>query len=539
MNFQIPLQSGTDRLENLDLALEPGVPAFIVGPNGCGKSTLMSYIFRDKSKQSHIIPAYRLNYFSQDEVTINLGEDKNYTQNVAVSSTQEHARYRDNFADLRIRYPIANLARTEAARNAKIVLETKTEGGTHFERILHENPSNIDIFNRISDDAGLNFHIKLGERGILNAVSKRTGDSYSIPQLSDGERSALIMCADVLTQPVGRLILVDEPERHLHRSISARLINALTAARADCFFVISTHDIDLVRHSSNSPVVVLRSFDPTSQRWEAVPLPDIGKVGQDVIEALVGARTALLLIEGDANSLDRRIYEVLFPDYSVLPAGSCVEVERICRGLSETTEHHWLAASGIVDGDNSSEERVAQNTKIGVTTLPFASVEALYCLPQVLTAAIRQATRLGLVAEGSVDIDLIKSRIVETASEHALQIAARIAERRIRQAIFPTLPTRRDILKNTVAADLTVNLNEIIASAREEVHVAIEGGYDRVLMTCPLKQTPAIGVLASLLGYGDTAQLVRGISNLIGEDPELRNELRSLFPDPLPTPAQR
>lgn len=537
MKIKIPLQGGPDELDCLELSLEAGTPAFIVGPNGCGKSTLMSLIFREKFTDAHLIPAYRLNYFSQDEVTINLGEEKSYTESMNASSRREYTRYRDNFADLRIRYPIANLSRTEAARNARIVSETKIAGSSEFDRIYKENPSNIDTFNKISDKAGLNFHISLGERGILNAVSKRTGVPYSIPELSDGERSALIMCADVLTQPTGRLVLVDEPERHLHRSVSAGLISALTAARADCFFVISTHDIDLVRLSAQSPIVVLRSFDPATKRWGAVPLPDIGKVGEDVIEALVGARTALLLIEGDSNSLDRGMYEALFPDYSVVPVGSCADVERICRGLAETTEHHWLSANGIVDGDNCSEERVSQNTKIGVATLPLASVEALYCQPRVLEAAIKQATKLGLVAEGEVEADTIKSRIVEIANQHASQIAARLAERRIRQAVFTRLPTRREILDEAVTGELIVDLKEIIDAAQVEVRAAIELGYDRVLAVCPLKQTPAIGAVANILGYRNTASLIRGILNLIVEDANLRQEMRSLLPDPLPSPS--
>ena len=180
---------------------------------------------------------------------------------------------------------------------------------------------------------------------------------------------------------------------------------------------------------------------------------------------------------------------------------------------------------------------MSQNTKIGVATLPLASVEALYCQPRVLEAAIKQATKLGLVAEGEVEADTIKSRIVEIANQHASQIAARLAERRIRQAVFTRLPTRREILDEAVTGELIVDLKEIIDAAQVEVRAAIELGYDRVLAVCPLKQTPAIGAVANILGYRNTASLIRGILNLIVEDANLRQEMRSLLPDPLPSPS--
>ncbi|WP_442947933.1 AAA family ATPase [Nostoc sp.] len=49
-------------------------------------------------------------------------------------------------------------------------------------------------------------------------ASKCGGTPYSIAELSDGERNALLIAANVLTVKNGTLVLIDEPERHLHRS---------------------------------------------------------------------------------------------------------------------------------------------------------------------------------------------------------------------------------------------------------------------------------------------------------------------------------
>ena len=42
-------------------------------------------------------------------------------------------------------------------------------------------------------------------------------------ELSDGERNALLIGSDVLTTEPNSLIILDEPERHLHRSIISPL----------------------------------------------------------------------------------------------------------------------------------------------------------------------------------------------------------------------------------------------------------------------------------------------------------------------------
>jgi predicted ATPase len=56
------------------------------------------------------------------------------------------------------------------------------------------------------------------EEGQKIVARKNGGNGYSVAELSDGERNAFLIAADVLTAKPGTLILIDEPERHLHRS---------------------------------------------------------------------------------------------------------------------------------------------------------------------------------------------------------------------------------------------------------------------------------------------------------------------------------
>jgi hypothetical protein len=66
------------------------------------------------------------------------------------------------------------------------------------------------------------FQIQTAECGIKEGeqilAKKECGEPYSIAELSDGERNALLIAATVLTVKPGTLLLIDELERHLHRS---------------------------------------------------------------------------------------------------------------------------------------------------------------------------------------------------------------------------------------------------------------------------------------------------------------------------------
>ena len=56
----------------------------------------------------------------------------------------------------------------------------------------------------------------------------------------------MIIAAHVITADPGIVFLIDEPERHLHRSIIQPFLSALFNLRKDdCAFVIATHEIAL------------------------------------------------------------------------------------------------------------------------------------------------------------------------------------------------------------------------------------------------------------------------------------------------------
>ena len=67
---------------------------------------------------------------------------------------------------------------------------------------------------------------------------------YAASEMSDGERAIFYMIGQTLAASEGSLLIFDEPELHVHRSIMSKLWDELEAARQDCAFVFITHDLE-------------------------------------------------------------------------------------------------------------------------------------------------------------------------------------------------------------------------------------------------------------------------------------------------------
>ena len=85
------------------------------------------------------------------------------------------------------------------------------------------------VLNRLNDILGkarLGVSIEIGDNEEF--VARRAdGETYSAAEMSDGERNAVILTAHTLTVEAETLIVIDEPDKHLHRSVIEPLISAL------------------------------------------------------------------------------------------------------------------------------------------------------------------------------------------------------------------------------------------------------------------------------------------------------------------------
>src|SRR6185295_8666736 len=120
--------------------------------------------------------------------------------------------------------------------------------------------------------------------------------------------------ADILTAKSGTLILIDEPERHLHRSIISPLLKLLFDRRNDCVFIVSTHELMLPLDTPKSFTLLVRSCEYQDQNvraWTADLLAPGAAIDDDLKGDILGSRRKMLFVEGTAQSLDSPLYSLL------------------------------------------------------------------------------------------------------------------------------------------------------------------------------------------------------------------------------------
>ena len=370
--------------EDLPVPLEHGEALFVVGANGAGKSSLLHHLGRQASATKHIV-AYRQTALPGSTVGLTAERRAGAKEEIVRYNSREIYRWRDPYGETRLSSTLFDLANHENMRARTVVRHLDAGKPTEAEAERVANPSAIDQINEIFAKARFGVSIDLIE-GDRFVARRPGGVSFDMEQMSDGERAAALLTADVITADSDTLILIDEPERHLHRSISVPMLHALFDTRDDCAFVIATHDIDLpVALGSRTILLSGCTFDANSRpaAWTADLVPSDSSLSEEVKKDILGARRDILFVEGEGASLDYALCSVLFPEFTVIPKGGFKEVQSAVHGIRSTDGLNWLRAFGIVDRDLRSEDDISELRSTGIYALPVSAVESVYYHPMV------------------------------------------------------------------------------------------------------------------------------------------------------------
>ena len=354
---------------------------------------------------------------------------------------------------------------------------------------------------------------------------------FSIAKMSDGERSAAILAADVLTADPGTVFLIDEPERHLHRAIIEPFLSALFNERGDCLFVVATHEMSLPLVTSASPAIVVRSCawnGDVASKWDAEYLAPNMDLPEELRRAVLGARKRVLFVEGTDASLDQGLYSVLFPDTSVTPIGNCVDVQRAVTGLRRASDLHDVEAFGLIDRDDRSEGDIAALVKDWVFVLDSCSVEGLYyCREAIVAIANRQAESLGSDADEMVAQVQQRALGTLTKSDTAERMAARRCERQVRKEALSVLPKWK-----AIRADRGESISFCVPlpyadELRRYRQLVDEGALDQLIARYPLRETRVFEDIATNLRCRHRKDYERMVVARIGKDGDLARKLKT------------
>src|SRR5258708_26384947 len=111
---------------------------------------------------------------------------------------------------------------------------------------------------------------------------------YSASDMSDGERAIFYMIGQTLGAEAESVLIFDEPELHVHRSIMSKLWDELEAARQDCAFVFITHDLEFAA-SRVGQKFIIRDYDP-KPTWTIETVPDQPGFSEEVTTLILGSR---------------------------------------------------------------------------------------------------------------------------------------------------------------------------------------------------------------------------------------------------------
>ncbi|AXT26610.1 ATP-binding protein [Ruegeria sp. AD91A] len=353
-------------------------------------------------------------------------------------------------------------------------------------------PSPLEAMNDILAFSSLSVQLSINDDGDILA-SHDGQATFSITQLSDGERNAVMLAGQVLTARPGTLFLIDEPERHLHRAITEPMLSALFERRKDCRFVVATHEPELPNSTPDARVVIVRNCSwngSAASGWDVDILEPGIEVPDDIRRALLGARRRLLFIEGDeARSLDFPLVSALFPNLSVVPRGSCRDVERSVIGLAGSKELHWLSPVGLIDRDDRSDEEVLALEAQNVFPLDVCSIESIfYSYRSINEMAQVQAEMYGGDAEelASRTRDAALAVLDQNTKE---TLAARRAEKTARNNLLSSLPDWRQI-RETRGGTIEIGAETTFHAEIDNLNTALEANdLDGIVARwCPLNK---------------------------------------------------
>lgn len=244
--------------------------------------------------------------------------------------------------------------------------------------------------------------------------------AYSSSEMSDGERVIFYLIGQCLAAPANGIIVIDEPELHLHKAVQIPLWNEIEKLRSDCLFVYLTHDVDFVSAKENSKKIWLKSFDGKNWQWEEIV--EDGNLPNELIIEILGSRKPIVFVEGENGGFDVSLYREILSEFLVIPRGSCTQVIQSVKALKANFQLHHLDIYGIIDRDRRPQHEINKLEQDSIYVLSVAEVENLFCVQEVLEIVSNRLDR-----EAQKDFQNISATIFSKLSgEIETQVALRV-----------------------------------------------------------------------------------------------------------------
>lgn len=372
-----------------------------IGANGSGKTSLSNKLKTYIQNNGVVISAQRILFVPTFETLHNptkTAQELKQTQLLDKSNKDQN-----NFHHLHQEFGVVlkNLLADSIASGNEFrmnAIEQKKKGEEISDPPITNLDRTLEIWNSLIEHRT----IKCIDGMNIN-VESETKRPYPAIQMSDGEKVMLFLIAQVLQAPKSGFIIFDEPEMYLHKTILKKLWDILEKERQDCIFVYLTHDLDFATSRTTAKKIWIRSF-MHPDKWDIENIPE-NDLPEPLLLELLGSRKNILFCEGKKGSIDEKIYNILFPSFTITPVDNCFAVINYTKAFNKLPNSN-TKAFGIIDSDHHGSERLQALEQENVFSLSLTEPENLFLDEDFLKVLSKQ-----LLLDESI-VDEIKTEVL-------------------------------------------------------------------------------------------------------------------------------
>ena len=321
--------------------------------------------------------------------------------------------------------PLMEFLMTENFEKSIEYREKHKEGNQEF-----DNETKLEKIKKIWEKVITHRKLQISAGKIEVESVDANSDKYNGNAMSDGERAIFHYIAEVVSAKNNSLIIIDEPENHLHNSILERLWNEIEAERQDCVYLYITHNLDFARTRNNTQIVWIKNMID-KQKWD-YKLLDSNDFSDDLLLEILGNRQGVLFVEGTPDkSIDRKLYSRLFPQYNIIPLEGCASVIQATKAYNKLPMLHYKTIKGIVDRDRRTEDEINSLLQDKIYVPSVAEIENLFLIPQVIELVARKQS----IENVDVLLEQTKEKTIEFLKLHLEEQALLFTKKRCQNTI--------------------------------------------------------------------------------------------------------
>lgn len=499
----------------------------VVGANGSGKSTLATNIkYNFNEKIGIVIPAQKLliipTFDSIPSLEKSMSDYKNFETRTIDNKTTYNQYSSPSYDGYALDYKyILSTFFAEKISIQDIIYKDFNEKGNNANMKRDDYPvmkleKAINIWDFLIEHREMfcndnNLKIKV----------KGSSEEYPAYQMSDGEKNIFFLIGRVLLASDDAMIIIDEPEMYLHKAIVNKLWDKLEEERRDCKFIYLTHDLEFAS-SRKANKYWIKDFQFPS-KWEIEPIPE-NDIPDSLLMKILGSRKKILFCEGKKSSLDIQIYEILFPNYTIIPLEGCSNVINYTRAFNKIPNKNSTAI-GIVDRDFRTDEQINKFSNENIYVYSVAEIENLFLLEDFIQIFAKNKKE-------RIDIENLKEKVIDKLEkDKELQISNYVtsyinyvfSEEHVKKA-----ENKQEIENNFHKFIAKIEIDELYNKRRGEIEKIInEKDYSKAIKVYNNKGL--LDVVENLLRYKPNTYRFKAL-DILREEEDIQQILRAVFP---------